>query len=200
MDACGKYLVDEISDLLRRRERATIGHPSFPRAAVLIPLFAKEGGCHILFTRRSDQVKHHKGQISFPGGAFDNEDEDLERTALREAFEEIGVKEKDVQVLGALDDIVTSSEFVVTPYVGIIPYPYSFQLSAVEIAELIIVPLASLLEPDSFAEREIIDYDFKKVVESYQHDRHIIWGATARILKQFLAVIAAPGPVGGIKK
>ncbi len=190
MEACGRYLVDEISDFLRRRERATIGHSSFPRAAVLIPLFAKEGGCHILFTKRSHQVKHHKGQISFPGGVFDDEDEDLKRTALREAFEEIGVKEKDIQVLGALDDIVTSSEFVVTPFVGIIPYPYSFQLSEVEIAELIVVPLASLLDPASFAEREIIDNDLKRVVESYQHGHHIIWGATARILKQFLSMIA----------
>jgi len=192
MEACGKHFIADISDLLRQRERATVGHPSFLRAAVLVPLFAKEGGCHILFTERSHQVKHHKGQISFPGGVFDNEDEDLKRTALREVFEEIGVKEKDVQVLGALDDIVTSSEFVVTPFVGIIPYPYSFQLSAVEIAELIVVPLTSLLDPNSFAEREIIDNGLKRVAESYQHGRHIIWGATARILKQFLSVIATP--------
>ncbi len=192
MEACGKYFVDEIREDLRRRERNVIGHPSFPRAAVLVPLFEKEGSCHILFTVRSHQVKHHKGQISFPGGVFDNEDEDLKRTALREAFEEIGVKEKDVQVLGALDDIVTTSEFVVTPFVGVIPYPYSFQLSAVEIAELIVAPLASLLDPSSFAEREIIDNDLKRVVESYHHGQHIIWGATARILRQFLGVIAAP--------
>ena len=195
MEACGKYFVDEIREVLHRRGRETVNHPSFPRAAVLIPLFAKEGGCHILFTKRSHQVKHHKGQISFPGGVFDDEDIDLKRTALREAFEEIGVKEKDVQVLGALDDIVTSSEFVVTPFVGIIPYPYSFQLSAVEIAELIVIPLASLLDPGSFAEREIIDNDSKRVVESYQHGHHIIWGATARILKQFLAVITHPESV-----
>lgn len=192
MEACGTYLVDKITDLLRRRERKTIEHPSFPRAAVLIPLFEKDGSCHILFTVRSHQVKHHKGQISFPGGVFDDEDEDLKRTALREVFEEIGVKERDVQVLGALDDIVTSSEFVVTPFVGVIPYPYSFRLSMDEIAELIEVPLASLLDLTSFAEREITDNDLKRVVESYQHGQHIIWGATARILKQFLGVIAHP--------
>lgn len=195
MEACGKYFIDEITDFLRRRERKTIAHPSFPRAAVLVPLFEKNGNCHILFTVRSNQVKHHKGQISFPGGVFDDEDENLKRTALREVFEEIGVDERDVQVLGALDDIVTTSEFVVTPFVGVIPYPYSFQLSVDEIAELIQVPLTSLLDLSSFAEREITDNDLKRVVESYQHGRHIIWGATARILKQFLAVIAHPQSV-----
>jgi 8-oxo-dGTP pyrophosphatase MutT (NUDIX family) len=194
MEACGKYFVKEIREDLRRRERNVIGHPSFPRAAVLVPLFEKEGNCHILFTMRSQQVKHHKGQISFPGGAFDDEDADLRRTALREAFEEIGVKERDVQVLGTLDDIVTTSEFIVTPFVGVIPYPYFFQLSAVEIAELIVVPLASLLDSSCFGEIEIIDNGLKRIVESYQYQHHAIWGATARILKQFLDLISASEP------
>ena len=114
---------------MSRRERKVIEHPPFPRAAVLVPLFEKDASCHLLFTMRSHQVRHHRGQISFPGGAFDEEDADLQRTALREAFEEIGLREREVQVLGILDDIITTSEFIVTPFVGVFPYPYLFKVS-----------------------------------------------------------------------
>jgi len=188
-DVCGNYFVDEIREILCRRERRVIEHPSFPHAAVLLPLFEKEGSCHILFTKRTDQVKHHKGEISFPGGMFDEEDVDLRRTALREASEEVGLKEDKVQILGGLDDIVTISEFIVTPFVGVFPYPYPFELSPIEIAELIEVPFASLLDPDCFGEKEIFQIGQKRMVQAYQYKHHSIWGATARILKQFLDLI-----------
>jgi 8-oxo-dGTP pyrophosphatase MutT (NUDIX family) len=192
MNACGKYFVDRIGDRLSRRERKVIEHPPFPRAAVLVPLCEKDASCHLLFTMRSHQVRHHRGQISFPGGAFDEEDANLQRTALREAFEEIGLREREVQVLGILDDIITTSEFIVTPFVGVFPYPYLFKVSPFEISELIEVPLASLLDPGFFGEREILDNGLKRIVESYQYQHHIIWGATARILKQFLDLITSP--------
>jgi len=192
MRACGTYFIDEIREVLQGRERSVIGDSLFPRAAVLVPLFEKEGTCHLLFTRRSDQVKHHKGQISFPGGAFDDGDGDLRRTALREASEEIGLNENDVQILWILDDIVTVSGFVVTPFVGIFDYSYPLRISPIEIAELIEVPLTALLDADCFGEKEIIDNGLKRIVESYQYQRHTIWGATARILKQFLGLIPSP--------
>jgi 8-oxo-dGTP pyrophosphatase MutT (NUDIX family) len=192
MGVCGKYSVDEIRNILNHRERKVIEHPSFPRAAVLLPLYAKDGGCHLLFTKRTYHVKHHKGEISFPGGMFDKEDADLERTALREASEEIGLGERDARILGTLDDIVTVTEFVVTPFVGVVPYPYPFKLSPVEIAELIEVPLAMLLDPGCFGEREILQDNRKRMVEAYQYKNHSIWGATARILKQFLDLISSP--------
>ncbi len=191
MKVCGKYFVDEIRDVLKQRKRKVIEHPSFPHAAVLVPLFEKEGSCHLLFTKRTDQVKHHKGEISFPGGMFDEEDGNLKKTALREAFEEIGLNEEDVQILGTLDDIVTVTEFIVTPFVGIFPYPYAFKLSPIECAELIEVPLASLLDSDCFSEKEIIQHNRKRIVETYQYSHHNIWGATAHILKQFLDLITS---------
>ncbi len=194
MRVCGEYFLDRIRDILKQRERTVIEHPSFPHAAVLVPLFEKEGSCHLLFTKRTDQVKYHKGEISFPGGAFDEQDGDLKKTALREAYEEIGLTESDVQVLGTLDDIVTVTEFIVTPFVGIFPYPYAFKLSPIECAELIEVPLASLLDSDCFGEKEIIQDDTKRMVETYQYGHHNIWGATARILKQFLDLITSREP------
>jgi 8-oxo-dGTP pyrophosphatase MutT (NUDIX family) len=194
MKACSKHFIEEIKRILNARQRKIIDYLSFPHAAVLVPLFERAGECHILFTKRTDQVKHHKGEISFPGGMFDEEDGNLKKTALREAFEEIGLNEEDVQILGTLDDIVTVTEFIVTPYVGIFPYPYPFKVSPIEIAELIEVPLKSLLDSDCFGEKEIIQNDRRRIVQSYQFKHHNIWGATARILKQFLDLTTSPEP------
>ena len=189
MKYCEKDFIGETRYLLSSRERKAIEHPYFSHAAVLVPLFNKEGNCHLLFTKRSEEVKYHKGEISFPGGVVDEEDSELVNTALREASEEIGLKENDVQIIGVLDDIVTVTEFIVTPFVGLFPYPYPFRTSPIEIAELIEVPLSFLLDEECFSEREIIRMGRKEIVYAYQYGDHIIWGATARILKQFLDLI-----------
>jgi 8-oxo-dGTP pyrophosphatase MutT (NUDIX family) len=189
MNYCGKDFVDQIRTILSSRKRRIIEHPRFSHAAVLVPLFEKGADCHLLFTKRSDHVKYHKGEISFPGGGVDEEDLEPIRTALREAHEEIGLKEEDVQIIGILDDIITITEFIVTPIVGLFPYPYPFKVSEVEIAELIEVPLSSLLHEECFSEREIVRSGQKEIVYAYQYEKHLIWGATARILKQFLDLI-----------
>jgi 8-oxo-dGTP pyrophosphatase MutT (NUDIX family) len=192
MNYCEKDFIDRLRNILSARERRVIEHPPFSHAAVLVPLFKKGEDCHLLFTKRSEEVKYHKGEISFPGGVVDEEDSELVSTALREAFEEIGLEENDVQIIGVLDDIVTITEFIVTPVVGLFPYPYPFKISEVEIAELIEVPFSSLLDEDCFSEREIIRGAGKEIVYAYQYENHVIWGATARILKQFLDLIASP--------
>jgi len=189
MNYCEKDFVDQISKILSSRKRRVIEHPPFSHAAVLVPLFKKDEDCHLLFTKRSDYVKYHKGEISFPGGVVDEEDLELISTALREAHEEIGLKKSDVQIIGILDDIVTTTEFIVTPIVGLFPYPYPFKVSEVEIAELIEVPLSSLLHEECFSEQEIVRGGQKEVIYAYQYEKHLIWGATARILKQFLDLI-----------
>ena len=194
MNYCEKDFIDEVRKILNARERRMIEQSSLARAAVLVPLFEKGETCHIVFTKRSDNVRYHKGEISFPGGVVDEEDSELERTALREAFEEIGLKESDVQIIGVLDDIITITQFVVTPFVGFFPYPYPFTLSPIEIAELIEVPISALLDEGCFSEREIIRGTQKEVVYAYQYDNHVIWGATARILKQFLDLIRSTAP------
>lgn len=191
MKYCEKDFIDQIRKILNTRERRIAEHSSLARAAVLVPLFEKGQDCHIVFTKRSDNVRYHKGEISFPGGVFDEKDLELQRTALREAFEEIGLRESDVQIIGLLDDIITVTQFIVTPFVGLFPYPYPFELSPIEIAELIEVPLSALLDKDSFSEREIIRGTGKEVVYAYQYENHVIWGATARILKQFLDLISS---------
>ncbi len=191
MNFCQKEFIDHLKKMLSSRKRKVIDHPPFSHAAVLVPLYQKEGDCHLLFTKRSDQVKYHKGEISFPGGMVDEEDRELIHTALREAYEEIGLKEEDVQIIGFLDDIITVTEFIVTPIVGLFPYPYPFKISEIEIAELIEIPLSFLLDKDCFSEKEMLRMGQRELVYAYQYKDHIIWGATARILKQLLDLISS---------
>ncbi len=182
-------------DLIRSRldgyTPAYIDAPSLPRAAVLLPIYDNAGEPHVLFTVRSELVEHHKGQISFPGGAQDPSDPDLRYTAVRETFEEIGVAPEHVEVIGQLDEMITVSNFLVRPFVGriTVPGPYPFAHSEVEVAEILEVPLQHLrdeanvtVEPRLLQGREILAY-------SYVFGRHVIWGATARILKQFLDLL-----------
>jgi 8-oxo-dGTP pyrophosphatase MutT (NUDIX family) len=167
--------------------------PSLVRAGVLLPLFCKDGSYHILFTRRTDKVKRHKGEISFPGGIYDSSDGDLEATALREADEEVGIKRQDVELLGALDEVMTMTDFVVSPFVGFIPFPYPFVLSEEEIAEIIILPLFGFLKEGVLSEEDWTYGDKTARVYNYHCGGHDIWGATAKILRQFLDLITAGG-------
>ena len=181
---------EKIKEILACRDKACIDQPGLVRAAVLIPLFKKNGEYHVLLTRRTDKVGTHKGQISFPGGKRD-EGEDLLSTALREAKEEMGIAEKDVRILGELDDMCTfSSDFCIAPFVGLIPYPYSFQINRYEIEEIIEVPLSLFLDEAKFRE-ELRSRNGELVpVYFYQHNEHTIWGATARILKQLMDLLS----------
>ena len=180
----------KIQEILACRGKACIQDPRYRRAAVLIPLFKKNGEYHILFTRRTDKVEHHKGQISFPGGRQDKEDKDLLATALREAREEMGIEEKHVRILGELDDICTvSTDFCVSPFVALLPYPYPYKVNRQEIEEVIEAPLSGLLDSRRFRQ-ELFEKDGQAFpVYFYQHQGHTIWGATAKILKQLLDLL-----------
>lgn len=177
----------KLQQVLARRQKRRIITADRVLSAVLLPIYYREGQYYILLTKRTQQVSEHKGQISFPGGVYQPEDATLLATALRECAEEIGVKAREVEVLGELDDaITTTSRYVISPYVGLIPWPYQFQVNAAEIEKIIEAPLA-VLRDDSREETETID---GKAVASYvyHYQGEIIWGATARILNQFLDI------------
>lgn len=166
-----------------------------PPAAVLVLLYEHKDEIHVIFQKRTDSVRDHKGQISFPGGAADLGDLDLLDTALRETHEEIGVARHDIDVLGRLDDMITVSNFRVTPYVGwLASYPYEWRFSDEEVAYLLEVPLRHLLDPATLIpdRRSINGRDY--VFQSYQWGDDLIWGATARMLTNFLDIcLAVPG-------
>ncbi len=180
----------KLREAFARRRKQTITDPKRIPSAVLLPIYNKEGQCYILFTRRTEKVKEHKGQISFPGGAR-QDGESLLETALRESREEISLSPADVEVLGELDDTVTVvSNYIVTPFVGVIPWPHNLKADGWETDEIIEAPIAALLDKNSREDRDEV-IEGKAVTSYYYHygDR-VIWGATARILHQFLDIFA----------
>jgi 8-oxo-dGTP pyrophosphatase MutT (NUDIX family) len=186
-------LRDQIAAILARRRPREENVRGYRQAAVLLPLYETATGPHFVLTKRTECVPTHKGQISFPGGGFQDGDGDLLTTALRETEEEIGLRPADVDVVGVLDDAVTAaSAHVVRPFVGFVPHPYPFRLDSFEIEQLVHLPLRPLLEPNCFRE-EIWDRDGRPhSVFFYEHDGQTIWGLTARILKQFVEAVGMP--------
>ncbi len=183
-------MTDHIRHALSRYEPRRIERDGLPRAAVLIALYERDATLHVLLTLRTEAVEHHKGQISFPGGAQDAEDADLVATALRETEEEIGLRREHIEVWGQLDDIVTVSDFLVSTYVGRVsgPSPYPFLPNAIEVAELLAVPLPHLHDPASLQVEPAPWRDRLVPPPSYRFGEHLIWGATARVLQQFLGL------------
>jgi 8-oxo-dGTP pyrophosphatase MutT (NUDIX family) len=157
-------------------------------SSVLIPIFENGAGPHIILTKRAMTVKHHKGEISFPGGMYEEDDGDTLTTAIRECEEEIGVVGTDVEVLGRLDDMRTYTGFVITPYVGVIPYPYDFKLNPGEVSYLISLPVAYLLDAETRI--EAVDFEgLPKRAPAIYYEGERIWGATCRILLQLRKII-----------
>jgi len=157
------------------------------RAAVLVPLFVRERMLWIVFTRRTETVEHHRGQISFPGGVEEAIDDDLSATALRETHEELGILPEDVRLLGTLSPIVTVTDFYVAPFVAAIPQPYVFSPAETEIAEVVEAPVVALSDPAVMETKFLADRD--EPVLFYRYGRHVIWGATARILAELLEAL-----------
>lgn len=188
---------EKVRRALAGRGRKTIPSQGLVPAAVLLLLFEKEGGAYLLFTKRTEEVEYHKGQISFPGGAYEKGDRDLLATALRECAEEIGTRAEDLEVLGRLDDTPTrGSHFLVSPFVAYLPHPYPFKVNRGEIEKLIEVPLSALLDKSRFIEDSQVRQGELLPVYFYLYEDHVIWGATARILKQFLEAVFPEGGDG----
>ena len=186
-------LLTALAGALDARDRIVLAPPDKTSAAVLVPLLAVDGEPSLLFTRRSAALPHHQGQVAFPGGRrHPDEDPDLLTTALREAHEEIGLTPADVRLLGALDDIETvSTRFLITPFVGVVPWPYPFRPCPREVDAIFTVPLRVLQAPGA-ERRELWDFGGREVpIDTYPVDGHVIWGATQRITRNLLAVLRA---------
>lgn len=170
----------QIEKILRHHEKKKITGENLRASAVLIPLFHNQGQYHVLFTERSEEVNFHKGQVCFPGGTQEPSDSSLLQTALRESEEEISLKAKDVEILGELDDSITlTSNYVISPFVAFIPHPRSLRTNGREVKEAFSVPLSFLMD----------EANFKQDSYTYEYEGHIIWGATARILRQFIDLL-----------
>ena len=175
-------LVELLRQRLSERQPVILDPPGTRRAAVIAPLVFKEGEPHVLFTKRTEDVPSHKGQFSFPGGVIEPEDGGPLAAALRETEEEIGVPPEQIEVIGQLDDMTTRSvPFVITPFLGVLPDGLAHVTSDREVARILEVPLAGLLDE---ANREV---DPRSGHWQYRWGEDIIWGATARMLTGLLA-------------
>ena len=181
---------DQVRTAVARHRKRRIDGRTLVKSAVLVPLLCKEGEFHVLLTERTHDVRSHKGQVCLPGGTASEGDESLLATALRETWEETGVKPQDVEVIGEIDDnVVHSTGYVITPFVGFIPYPYSFRASELETKDIFFVPLSVLMDPLRFhrQERVIGEYNYSGPVCDYAG--HVIWGATGRILEHLVTLL-----------
>jgi 8-oxo-dGTP pyrophosphatase MutT (NUDIX family) len=157
-------------------------------AAVLIPLIRFEDAWHLLYTRRTDKVETHKGQVSFPGGACNPGEATPEQTALREAEEEIGVHPRDVRILGQLTPMITITSFRVTPVVGVMSWPYAFRVENAEVARVFTMPLAWLVDKRNRWEMNLPGRKYGLIVY-HPYDGELLWGATALMTDTFIKVL-----------
>ena len=182
----------KIRRMLAGREKRVVLFSNRPLrpSAVLVPIYKKNGEYHVLLTRRTEELEYHKGQICFPGGSHHEDDGSLKETALREAYEEVGIRPEDVEILGELDSTGTlTSNFLITPFVGIIPYPYEFTVSKYEIAELVEVPLSALADDGNYWEETRSVGGVNGKATFFKYKDKVVWGATASVLKQFAELV-----------
>jgi len=181
--------LERLRQVLERRVRRSIETaPPLVRAGVLIPMVTRDNGINLLFTRRTDTVLTHKGQISFPGGQREDSDGETLETALRESYEEIGLEPSRVTVLGELDDVFTAvSSFVITPVVGLVEGGVDdLVLAPDEVKSLLLAPVTQLLDP-AVHTMETRRFEGQQVrIHYYTIGDDVIWGATGRIVYQFL--------------
>lgn len=180
-----------VSEKLRNRKAKNLeGMKDFRRSAVILPLYLRDGIPFMLLTLRTEKVRDHQKQICFPGGTPREGETSLLETALREVYEEIGVERKEVEILGELDEIYTLTYYRIKPFVGFINYPRPLRISADEIEEVIEVKIEDLLKREIFR-KEVRGNFLGEPYYVYFFDlgKWVIWGATARIIKNFIEVV-----------
>ncbi len=173
-------------------------------AAVLVPLLraplGKNGGSgwHLLLTRRSDSLAEHRGQVAFPGGRCDPEDLTAEATALREAYEEIGLPPKQVEILGRLSDMWTITNYSITPIVAAIPWPFPLSLASHEVSRVFTIPLAWLANPSHYEIRQRtipspyslqLKSDSYPIIYFHPYEGEVLWGVSAEITNNLIRLL-----------
>jgi 8-oxo-dGTP pyrophosphatase MutT (NUDIX family) len=181
-------MIEKLRETLRHRIPLEIESKPEIRASVVVPLYRAGDEEFLILMRRTLSVKAHPGEISFPGGMHEPTDGDSRTTALRECCEEIGVRREDVEVIGQLDDEMTLTGFVITPFVGIIPFPYRFSLSESEVSYLIHLPLRFLMDTAPVLEPVNYHGEIKEIHALYYKGERI-WGATCRLLLALKRII-----------
>lgn len=152
------------------------------KAAVLIGFVERNDGLHILFTKRAAHLKHHPGQISFPGGKYEFDDGSLRHTALRETEEEIGVTLPNIEIFGQMAELPTISQFSVTPFLAFIDHNYATKIDHNEVEDVFEVPMNVILNPEKLRSHSFRINNQAHQVFGINYKTHFIWGMTAQII------------------
>jgi 8-oxo-dGTP pyrophosphatase MutT (NUDIX family) len=177
---------DRIQKCLASLKPRNLADGFIREAAVLMPVMKWEDEDCFLLTRRTEEVQTHKGQISFPGGMREGKEE-LVNTALRETYEEVGIEDNRVEVLGRFHDYISIHQFRVVPFAGFLHEPFVIRPQVTEVAEVLKVPFSIFMDPA----RLRVEYstDRNEDVYYYSYGKHEIWGLTARIIKDFMDIL-----------
>ncbi len=172
-----------------RADRVILDRTDLTRSAVLLPIVDRDGEPHLILTRRTMTVAAHKGQVSLPGGAVEPEDRDIAETALREAMEEIGLEPNLVEVVGLLDDSVTTTGYVITPVVGFVSREAELTPDSREVAEVFEASFSTLRNPANHM-MQILEHKGARFKDHrYFVGDYVIWGVTGRIISGFLSML-----------
>jgi 8-oxo-dGTP pyrophosphatase MutT (NUDIX family) len=190
-----RCLPEVIGAILKARRPILLdsrGSEGYRHAGVLLPLLEEGGICKVLFTQRTHRVEHHKGQVSFPGGGVEKGDVSIKETVLRETREEIGLSENKIEILGRIDDALTvASNYVIHPLVGWVASIDDLAVNRAEVKEIITVPLDLFCRCCSEKRRYFVAYEgVTYETPAFEYGEHVIWGATARIMENFVEVMA----------
>ena len=172
-----------------RADRVVLDRKDLTRSAVLLPIIDRGGEPHLILTRRTMTVAAHKGQVALPGGAVEPEDRDIAETALREAMEEIGLEPNLVEVVGLLDDSVTTTGYVITPVVGFASREAELTPDSREVAEVFEASFSTLLNPANHMMQVVENRGVRFKDHRYFVGDYVIWGATGRIISGFLSLL-----------
>jgi len=193
MNNCDELNVKKIRENLRLysekySDLLEFDREKFKKAAVLVLLVCIDGGWNLLFTKRSDNLKNHRGQVSFPGGAAEFQDKDIISTAIREAEEEIGISENNLQIIGTMPEFLTISDFAVTPVVAVLDWPIPLVISKSEVSKVFSIPLEWLQQPNIYEERiyTLPNGFHGEVIFFEPYDDEILWGISAKITVEFI--------------
>jgi len=179
---------DRVRTTLASLERREVTMPFTREAAVLMPIFERRGVPHFLLTKRTDEVETHKGQISFPGGMREA-GENLEQTALRETFEEVGIGRDKISILGRFHDYLSITDYRVSPYAAYLSTPFVTKPQTTEVAEILEVPFSVFADPSRMRVEQGRRRGKTVAVYFYSFGPHEIWGLTALIIKDFIEVL-----------
>jgi 8-oxo-dGTP pyrophosphatase MutT (NUDIX family) len=164
-------------------------HKGNRKAAVLIPLVERENGLNVIFTERALHLRHHPGQVSFPGGKHEKSDDSLQQTALRETAEEIGIQSNLVEIVGQLPTLNTTSGFEVSPFIAFVDNKFNLTIDFQEVKSVFEVPLSFLLDEKNFHRQHLIANKRRHFTYCIAYQNHLIWGATAQMTKNLQQMI-----------